>query len=132
MPDNMPATILHPRAFQRAQTPWADGVFDWSFLNGIFPRGITPMDIDAVVELNSCFLGFETKDIGVPVKVGQMLMLERLAQSGRWVVIILWGKTEPVQWQVMWKDYQSKIGPCNAKIVRDFCAMWASNPWCMR
>lgn len=50
----------------------------WSTLRDLFPRGITPTDIDGLVELNSCFFLFEGKTAGKTIDKGQGLALKRM------------------------------------------------------
>ena len=49
----------------------------WSKLAGVFPRRITPSDIDGAVEINNCFFIFEGKTEGTKVQTGQALFLKR-------------------------------------------------------
>ena len=54
----------------------------WSTLRSVFPRGITPTDIDGVVEINNCFFVFEGKTEGKKIDKGQGLALRRMMM--RW------------------------------------------------
>lgn len=85
--------ILYPDRFKAAQPAGFDGVFDWDFLLPAFPRRIQPMDWDGVVEINHRFLVFETKEPGLEIPVGQEICLKRAVMTGRFTVIIVFGKT---------------------------------------
>ena len=129
---DLPSTIRHPEAFQRASMPWFDGVFDWSFLlkpTNVFPRGITPMDFDMVVDVGENWLIGEAKDLGVPVPDGQFMCLQRLSERlrERVVVLFMWGQP-PSQWAVMINGVTSNPGPCDVDLLRRFAASWVKYP----
>ena len=92
-------TIKHPKAFFRESPANYDGVFNWDFLNFVFPRRITPTDIDGNVEINGHFLRFETKsphiDTNLRDQAGQRLSIYRdvIMSSGR-VIYLMIGKNE--------------------------------------
>jgi hypothetical protein len=120
-------TILHPERFNEAAPAGFDGVWDWDFLKGAFPRGITPMDIDGKVEVGGNFLLFETKDVGVPVKDGQADSLARLLRLGPITLIVIRGKLIPVAWRWINRKSHSPIfhaDNCCADIFQ-FCSKWA-------
>lgn len=63
----------------------------WSTISSVFPRGITPTDIDGMVELNNCFFIFEGKTNGSKMDRGQGLCHKRLLLSmpeGRAVTVL--------------------------------------------
>lgn len=63
----------------------------WSKLSDVFPRGITPTDIDGMVEVGGCFFLFEGKTEGAEISTGQRLCFQRLLKSlpqGRAVLVI--------------------------------------------
>jgi hypothetical protein len=94
--------IKYPKTFA-AHPPYGfDGQFHWEWLNGIFPRGIMPMDIDAVIEYCGRFLIFETKDQGIAIPQGQYITLVRLTMAlPELHVILLWSKDAPRQYNVI-------------------------------
>ncbi len=116
-------TILHPERFALSAPPGFDGVFDWDFLIGAFPRGIMPMDWDAVVEIGGRFLVFETKDIGKDVPKGQIGALQQAVATGRFTLLVLWGKQAPVIWERFGRQHYSKAA-CTTAEVYDFCKAW--------
>lgn len=85
--------IHSPERFRQAQPANFDGVFEWDFLSGCFPRGIMPMDFDAVVEIGGHFLVFETKEPGKKVDIGQAQAFKKLLRNPAFTVFMLWGKT---------------------------------------
>lgn len=86
--------ILYPDRFKAAQPAGFDGVFEWDFLVSAFPRNIKPMDWDGVVEINHRFLVFETKEPGREIPGGQEICLKRAVMTGRFTVVIVFGKTK--------------------------------------
>lgn len=88
---------LHsPENFHATPPAGFDGQFHWDYLNGAFGNTIRPMDLDGVVERNGYFLVFETKDVGKNVDKGQQITLERLVETGRFEIVLIWGKREVV------------------------------------
>ena len=96
---SLPPTITNPEAFLRSPAAGFDGIFNWEWVRGVFPRGIMPMDFDGVVELAGWFLTFESKDKGKKVPTGQALTLKRLPEM--FVVFFIEGKQEPDRMRVM-------------------------------
>jgi hypothetical protein len=80
--------------FKRSLPASYDGEFAWDFLPGAFPRGIMPMDIDAIVEINDHFLIFETKSPGATVPTGQRRTIQALLRIDTISVWFLEGKNE--------------------------------------
>lgn len=50
----------------------------WSVVSKVLPRGISPSDIDAAIEVNSCFLFVEGKTEGQVIPRGQQMFFRRL------------------------------------------------------
>lgn len=97
----LPATIKFPAGFAHSPAAGNDGVFDWSWTKGCFGEGkITPMDFDGVVERKGNFILFETKDLGVPIPVGQMYTLESAHRLGCFAIFLIHGKTHPESCQI--------------------------------
>jgi hypothetical protein len=67
--------IRHPVWATRAKE------YAWDRLADVFPRGITPTDIDGIVEINRCFFIFEGKTYGTHVENGQGRCLRGLLQQ---------------------------------------------------
>src|SRR3990167_4021830 len=101
-----------------------DGVFEWDYLDGIFPRGIMPMDWDGVVEINKKFLVFETKDVGIEVPKGQLWALQRATMVGPFFVIIIWGKKIPESYQLIVKGEIRDVQECNEEDIKTLCRKW--------
>jgi hypothetical protein len=75
--------IYNQDKFDSAKPAGFDGIFVWDYLKKAFyPTKIQPMDFDAVVERNGCFLVFETKTPGVEIPLGQRLTLEMFVRQG--------------------------------------------------
>ena len=113
--NKLPVTIKHPDNFIRSQ--WFiecpdcgkiigfDGVFPWGWIidaiKNVNPKSkITPMDFDAVVERNSHYLVFETKDIGVDIEMGQLITLNNLKHPRSITVMKIWGKEDPEKMEI--------------------------------
>jgi hypothetical protein len=77
-------TIQSVKAFVDA--PW-----DWACLRGCFPRGISPTDIDGLVEIKGRFLLIEAKGRGKAVGDGQRYTFNRLAGLPQWTVLVVRG-----------------------------------------
>jgi len=120
---SLPATILYPEAFNRSKAAGFDGVWDWEILRGCFPRGIMPMDIDGSIEICGRFLQFETKNPGQEVPKGQLLALTRQPAS-IYTVIFIWGKSQPVEWQIWHNGVMGERRPCSVEKLRFACMRW--------
>jgi len=113
--NSLPDTVRHPESFIKSQ--WYiecpecghiigfDGVFPWRWIidaiKAINPKSkITPMDFDCVVERNSHYLVFETKDIGVDIEMGQLITLNNLKHPKSITVMKIWGKENPVKMEI--------------------------------
>ena len=104
-------TVLYPKRFREAAPAGFDGIFEWDFLMPAFePTKIQPMDLDGLVERRMRFLGFETKDDGVPIKDGQRITLESLVRTQFFTIIVTRGKTaEAIKgWEVWYWGAKSK------------------------
>lgn len=92
----LPDTINYPDAYNKSKTPWHDGDIYWQWLiDGCKGTNIKPMDIDAIIERKGCFLVVESKEINVPIPLGQMITLNRLWALGIVSTIFVWGKEVP-------------------------------------
>jgi len=102
---------------------WKLGRWDWRSLSGAFRRGVTPSDIDGIVENNRQFLIFETKDTDVDIPRGQLLMLQRLAMLPGVTVCVLWGPPdEPLFMEVIGEQRKRT----DSRQLWNFVADW----WC--
>lgn len=98
MEEEYPDTIKHPRAFKESEPEGFDGACDFKkTAENINLRGITPMDIDLVVEINCHFLIHETKQDGVAVPPGQRQSLENLRKAKSITLVYRWPKKRPAQ-----------------------------------
>jgi len=105
---------------------YKENLWDWNCLDGCFgQRGIRPTDIDGMVERNGYFLVIETKSPGVELKTGQYLTLRRLANTGYFTVIVVWGTAQkPVE--LLWMD-KTKVDykeRGDLQSLRNWCAHW--------
>lgn len=117
--NNIPDTVKYPATFMKSQ--WSiecpdcgriigfDGIFPWGWIidaiKDVNPKSkITPMDFDAVVERNSHYLIFETKDIGVDIEMGQLITLNNLKHPKSITVMKIWGKENPVKMEINKQD----------------------------
>lgn len=62
---------------------WKAKQYSWSRISDLFPRNISPTDIDACFELNSHFLAVEFKTVGKSIDRGQRLFFDRWLYSFR-------------------------------------------------
>ena len=113
---NLPASIHSPDAFRRSLSAGFDGVFDWSWTDGLFDEKnkIKPMDFDGVVERKGQFLVFETKDIGKSMPRGQFITLKAAHDLGCFTIMLIHGKTTVEGGRIWWpstkitKDYMGQ------------------------
>lgn len=96
-------------------------------LDGVFPRGITPSDVDGVVEINSRFLWLEWKSETKRVPKGQLMMLTRRTQdSPKDTVFIIFGpKYAPTKLQIIRDGKVGKLRNVSIIELRDYCDRWA-------
>lgn len=116
--------ILHPERFNQARPAGFDGVFEWDFLKGAFGLRIMPMDIDAIVERFGNFLVFETKDIGVPVPVGQKITLDALHKTGLFSIVFVSGKIQAEECEVWAPGKKCKKVSCDNDYIYDLSCRW--------
>jgi hypothetical protein len=99
-------TLTNEDRFHNGLPAHFDGLFDWDFLIPAFKeatgRNITPMDIDAHVEIGGNHLFFETKSGDTPVPPGQLQALHQLWAKGYVTVILLWGKNTGITNAEIW------------------------------
>ncbi len=112
-------TIENERAY-------LDGVWDWAILDGCFGETrIKPTDIDGLVERNGHFLLLECKSSGVPVKMGQAMMLNRAVETGFFTAMIVWGsQNKPEKLQIISPKAALLIDPCNLETLRSYVSAW--------
>ena len=78
-------TIENPEAYLAS-------LWDWACLDGCFGESkIKPSDVDGRVERNGKILEIETKLPGVPVPMGQEIMIETLVKVYGFTELIVWG-----------------------------------------
>lgn len=116
--------IIYPDRFKQAVPCGFDGVFEWDFLKGAFGKKIMPMDIDALVERFGNFLLFETKDIGVPVPIGQMITLNALHKTGLFTVFFIYGKLKPEACEIWTPHKRFGMRECDSAWVYRQCCNW--------
>jgi hypothetical protein len=86
---------------------------------------IKPTDVDGLVERNGWFLFLEAKGPKVPLKQGQKILLERLAENPHVTVIVIWGdKNNPEQIMLMNGKSEPKIRPCDTEELRRVVSEW--------
>lgn len=112
--------INNLEAYARSQ------LWNWHCLDGCFgDTKIMPTDFDAVIERNGCFLIFEVKAPGVPVKQGQMLTLRNLARKPGFTIFFVWGHPNaPETLQILdVKGLRDPI-PCDMDTLRRYVRLW--------
>jgi hypothetical protein len=104
-----------------ARTHW-----EWAWAARALPRGITPTDIDGLIEIGDQYLIIETKEPGVPLPVGQRLALERLRRRVSGVLLIIWGqKDEPESVELQWDGGTRIYNTANRQKVLDIFEWFA-------
>lgn len=125
--------MLHSKEkFDADQPAGFDGLFHWEYINMAFQdatgRPIQCMDIDAHVEIGGHHLFFETKREGVEVPWGQKKALRELWAKGYAMVIILWGKEDPIACEIWWPAGGEKEilkGRLTKERLFEICKRWA-------
>lgn len=56
---------------------WKAKTYSWGKMSQLFPRGISPTDIDTAFEMNGHFLAVEFKTEGTAIQRGQRLFFDR-------------------------------------------------------
>lgn len=119
--------------FRRALPANFDGVFDWDFLIRAFDYGITPMDIDAIVERRGRFLVFETKKPGQEVPKGQQITLRAMLSLPVFSVLFLDGKRQEEMQRFIYAyrnkrfEFSHESPPVVAAKLVETCSVWFQN-----
>jgi hypothetical protein len=121
-------TIYWPDTYLRS-------IWDWKILDGCFPRGIRPTDIDGWVELCGYFLVLEGKGPGVPVPEGQRRAFNRMHRwnqiiPGLFTIIVIWGDaaTGCIEELQFWPSAPIKIAfNGNTETLRSYVTAWADS-----
>lgn len=61
----------------------------WDWMQGCFPRGIRPTDVDGMVEINGRVLFIEQKGCGAPLPNGQRLAMKALSEKDGVTVLFM-------------------------------------------
>lgn len=100
---------------------------DWGFLQGAFPRGCRPTDIDGIVELDGNFLLLEWKN-GGEIPAAQRTLFRRITElSSDIIAVVLFGDTEKSTVECMQVVKNGEIGPkeaCTTEEFVDKCRRW--------
>lgn len=99
---------------------------DWGILDGCFPRGIRPSDVDGIVEINGHFLMLEWKPLNGFLTRGQLLMFQNItAGSPKGQVLVIYGdKSEPAEIEIYQRGRWQFRQKCDLAFLRWFCQQW--------
>jgi hypothetical protein len=105
---------------------YKDRLPDWSILDGCFPRGIRPSDVDGIVELNGFFLMLEWKGADADVSLGQRRLFQNLTGgSPKGQVLVIYGaKGEPTEIELYQRGKKQFRQRCDLAFLRWFCQQW--------
>ena len=97
-------------------------LWDWGFLDGCFGNTkIRVTDLDGLVERNGHFLFIEAKSSGVGVPRGQQILFDRLIESGRNTVLVVWGEPNRPEMARLWGGTEFGTDEAGVQaIVRDW------------
>ena len=118
---DLPDTVKFPDNFKKSLPENFDGICDFETSSqGVNRRGISPMDFDEVIEINSHYLIFETKDPGKETPKGQRMCLERIQNAKSFTVIFQQGKRKAIKLECLWPDGKRQFldGDRKKEIVR--------------
>jgi hypothetical protein len=120
-----PKTIKHPDTFSRKPSASFDGVFNWEWTDGCFGETkIKPTDIDGIVERRGNFIVFETKDPGKEIPRGQQILLRELHKTGRFTIMIIYGKQNPEYAEVYYPGCEHTATLTGEAECQDFVRSW--------
>lgn len=100
----------------------------WDWMNGCFPRGIRPSDLDGWVEINGHLLLIEQKRKGAFLEDAQRRGLLRLSRQPGVTVVFLRETDDPERFQVLIYDGHE---PCSGwqtwalDAIRTWLTQWA-------
>ena len=112
-------TINSPEAFIAS-------LWNWQILAGCFGDSkISPTDVDGGVERRGWCLALETKLPGVEIKPAQMSFYKALVETGRFTVILIWGKPgRPEKIVVMTRFTTREYAIADIKVLRQIITRW--------
>lgn len=108
---------------------YIDSLPSWDFLDGAFPRGIIPTDIDGMVEVNGHVLFLEEKRAGTSIKSGQLSAFRALSLlSNVRVALTRPGQVSEMQLLVLDGGRGSGWQDVSRQDYFDFCHTWNTAP----
>ncbi|MGC3982798.1 MAG: hypothetical protein QM808_16225 [Steroidobacteraceae bacterium] len=99
---------------------------DWAILDGCFPRGIRPSDVDGIVEINQSVLMLEWKPRMGALTKGQLLLFQNMTSGSPKVqVLVIYGDTGvPGEIELYQHGAIKFRQPCDTSFLRWFCQQW--------
>lgn len=99
---------------------------DWGILDGCFPRGIRPSDVDGIVELNEHVLMLEWKPRFGSLTRGQLFMFQNMTRGSPKVqVLVIYGdKDTPAEIELYQNGTSRFRQACDVEFLRWFCQQW--------
>lgn len=99
---------------------------DWGILDGCFPRGIRPSDVDGIVELNEHVLMLEWKPKLGSLTRGQLFMFQNMTRGSPKVqVLVIYGdKDTPAEIELYQNGTARFRQACDVEFLRWFCQQW--------
>ena len=123
--------LRNRQLFEASLPAGFDGLWDFDVLEGCFPKGVSPMDFDGVLEHNGQFLIFETKMPGAEMPRGQQRCFEALLKKGGFTIFFVGGKPGhtdlaflEIWYREDWHIKKRRIAPLTNEKLRRFCRMW--------
>lgn len=100
---------------------------DWSLLQGCFPPGVRPTDVDGAVELRGHVLFLEWKGANAPLTRGQEIMFETMTRDApKQRVLVLFGeKGSPKRASLFYRG-KRRTRECDISWLRSYCKGWAA------
>lgn len=105
---------------------YKDRLPDWGILDGCFPRGIRPSDVDGVVELNEHLLMLEWKPRNGSLTRGQLLMFQNVTRGSPKVqCLVIYGDLGvPAEIELYQRGKRRFRQACDLEFLRWFCQQW--------
>lgn len=100
---------------------------DWGILKDCFPRGISPTDIDGLIEIKGNLLVLEWKKPGAVIQEGQQQALRGISLYRKATVFVVFGNPKLPTVEALQEVHLGKFHPavrCTLKDLRARCQRW--------
>lgn|GEM_PF-2197537 len=105
---------------------YKDKLPDWAILEGCFPRGIRPSDVDGIIEMSGHILMLEWKPANATLSTGQRLLFLNMTRSSPLTqAIVIYGDIGiPHEIELYQGGVRKFRQACDLEFLRWFCRQW--------